>query len=362
MITYFVRADSLRFEARGEKLLTYLDAHGEEPLMAAVVKEPYNFKFNSIQKIHNGGPKWMPQVLRHVLKFIVIQLFFLRVLFKKRQKISYIIIANYEFLPIALVLGPLIKIPIYVDLHEHYFTDLLASPRVANFVFTRWLNGVIFANQSRADDLLGPYSRGSRVSVVRNFPDVATESVETRAKVAGSKIKVTIVGNIAPGRFVEQSIRSLDDFEFAESIEIHLFGSFPDFELTHVSLINHGRFNHEDIDRLISEMDVSLVFYDPSYSKNFLMCEPNRFFQAYNAGNKIVCFEHPSLYEFYDAAVRIIDTQEFEDDLKDSVRDFVKIFNSHAGYVHQKRKKLTFNEGVTGLMQRKYCSFEDDTG
>lgn len=349
MIIYFIRTDSLQFEARGEKFCKYVKHHGYGVLMAAVVKKNFKVNFRSIQKVVNVGSKLIPQPIRHLVKFVAIQYFFFKTYHKRREQISHIVIGNYEFLPAALILALIARTRIYIDLHEHYFTRLFINPYFANFILTKWLDGVIFANHARADDLLGQYSGGEKISIVRNFPDIKGGSIVVNNFQVNQKIKLAIVGNIAPGRFVEQSIKSLDVKDFSSEIEVHLFGRFPLLQTSNIDLINHGTFDHDEIDDLLKSVDVSLIFYDRSYSKNFFLCEPNRFFQAYNAGNDIICFDHPSLSEFHDKSTWIIG----EDDFKNQLFNVVKILSvklrNEAKSTECKRELLTYVDGVKGL-------------
>ena len=58
---------------------------------------------------------------------------------------------------------------------------------------------------------------------------------------------------------------------------------------------------------------------------NNLLCEPNRFFQAYNLGHYIFCFEHPSLTEFYDDNIFVIDPCDFERSLFNQLNNLITI-------------------------------------
>lgn len=349
MIIYFIRTDSLQYEARGEKFCKYVEHHGYAVLMAAVVKKNFKVNFRSIQKVVNIGNKLIPQWGRHLVKFVAIQYFFFKTYHKRREQISHIVIGNYEFLPAALILALISRTRIYIDLHEHYFTRLFINPHFANFILTKWLDGVIFANHARAEDLLGQYSGGEKVSIVRNFPDIKGGSIVVNNFHVNQKIKLAIVGNIAPGRFVEESIRYLDSNQFASKIELHLFGRIPLIKTLFVEHVNHGSFNHDEIDDLMQSIDVSLVFYDRSYSKNYFLCEPNRFFQAYNAGNKIICFDHPSISEFYDDHVLVINEDNFKCEFVQAVSSLTDKLNNDKNNNERTRKVLTYNDGITGL-------------
>jgi len=349
MIVYFIRTDSLQFEARGEKFCRYVKNQGFDVLMAAFVKKSFKVCYEAIQKVSNLGNKLVPRWVRHLAKFIALQYFFLKTFYERRKQISHIVIGNYEFIPVALILALIVKTPIYVDLHEHYFTKKFLPPYIAHFLLTRWLDGVILANQARADDLLDKYSRDEAVSIVRNFPDIVSSTLVLKNIQIGEKIKIAIVGNIAPGRFVEESIKYLDSNEFASKIELHLFGRFPLIKTSFIEHINHGPFNHGEIDDLMKSIDVSLVFYDRSHSKNYFLCEPNRFFQAYNAGNKIICFDHPSISEFYDDNVWVISEDNFKCELVQAVSNLTDNLNNVKINHECTRKVLTYKDGVAGL-------------
>lgn len=349
MIAYFIRTDSLKFEARGEKFCNHLKNYAHDTLMVAIVKETFNVPYEAIQKVVDVGNKFIPLWARHMIKLIAIQYLFFKIFYKRNKQISHIVIGNFEFLPAALILALFVRIPIFVDLHEHYFTKIFIHPCFANFIFTKWLDGVIFANQARADDLLGKYSDGEKVSIIRNFPDIKAGSIVLDNFQESQKIKFAIVGNIAPGRFIEESIESLDVTDFSSEIEIHLFGRFPHLEVSNIALINHGAFNHDEIDDLLKSVDVSLIFYDRNYNKNFFFCEPNRFFQAYNAGNEIICFDHPSLSEFYDASTWVINEENFKNELFQVVKSLIKKLRNDDISKKCRRELLTYVEGIKGL-------------
>lgn len=308
---YFIRTGSVDSEGRVARFFSFLESHGGHCEMFAVVKKQSEFSFDCRQYISFSerirfGP------LRHISKLVDVQVTGLRYFLKYYRDADVIFLANHEFLFLGLTLRFFFRKRVIIDLHEHYYERLFRKQGFSRWFFTKLFSGVIFANVQRAEDFLGPIENSDCVSIVRNLPDVPKSMLCLPHFTSDRKLQIGLVGAAIPGRFVRESIRALDNPSIAKVAEIKTFGPETMEKTNHIQLFEHGRFSHDEIDVLTESLDVSLVFYDPDQNGNHLYCEPNRYFQAYNAGKFLISFHHESLKEFFDGGCFVISKTDFE--------------------------------------------------
>lgn len=317
-LAYFIRTPALKYEARVARFFGALSRRGVDCEVFAVVKEPFEFEYVAHEyTCKSDSLPWRP--LKWFAKFVEVQIAGLFAYLSRYRHTDTLVFSNYEFLILGLLLRLFLRKKIIVDLHEHYFGHIFRHHWVSRFFFCRVFSGVIFANRMRAVDYLGDGAYSDAVTIARNQPAVAAGEVKFPNYVDSDVFSIAIVGNASPGRFVRESIRALDRPELAGRVELRSFGPHLNEPTSHVSLIEHGRFEHSEIDDLMTTVDASLVFYDPAHNGNFRLCEPNRFFQAYNLGKIIFCFRHESLEPYFDSGCCVIEPTRFSDDLREQV-------------------------------------------
>ncbi|MEE9385360.1 MAG: hypothetical protein V3V08_18290 [Nannocystaceae bacterium] len=345
-IAYFVRTNQLATEARVARLFEALEAREYRCEVFGVVKQKSHFSHPCREYIcaaDRVGTHW----LKLVAKLCEVQLAGAVAFFRHYRGVDSLVISNYEFLFLGLILRWCFGVRVVVDLHEHYGGWRFANRLFGRFLLLRAFSGVVFANRARADDFLGNSDGDSRVAIVRNFPYVNVGAVPTPNISSAKSLIVGIVGDALPGRFVRESIRSLDTVELATCIEIRTFGPKINESTRHVAVREHGPFGHWEIDELIADVDVSLVLYDPTLSANNRLCEPNRFFQAFNLGKTILCFQHPSLAQFYDAQCRIVDRENVAGSLR-----------AHIGELVAEKRRRQSERQLTSSAKRQRLVFE----
>ena len=351
-IVYFVRTDTLQKEARVARLFGKLMNEGCEVEVFAIVKRADGFAFPHREYVCRSD-NLRRKTLKLIAKLFEIQVAAFRAYRAMYRNHDMLIVANHEFLLFGLLLRLFNRTPVIVDLHEHYFRRLFAIKKFSQFFFLKAFSGVIFANSMRARDFLSDRDRDENVVILRNFPQLPAGAVSAPKYSPSRRYRVAIVGGDVPGRFGIESARALDHPDFHGRLELVTFGGPLRVNTTHVPLSEHGRYRHWEIFDLLKGVDCSLVFYDPSKSPNNLLCEPNRFFEAYNSGLTIFCFDHPSLAEFYDECCIVIDKDNFEHDLIRSIEEaMVKKAASHPALLGQDpidRKLLVYEDGIVNL-------------
>ncbi len=354
LIVYFVRTNTMQNEARVARLFRALSSANCNCVAYGVVKHRGDFDYAYTEYVASAD-RITNFPLRIIVKFFEVQRVVWRAARSEYKSADIIIIANHEFLPVGILLRLFGKKRVVVDLHEHYYEKLFHWHWWSNLFFTRIFSGVIFANRKRAEDFMGESGDYSKVTVARNFPDASSGDVLTPAYSNNSKFQVAIVGGAVPGRYVRESIRALDQLSLANKIEIHTFGPEVKEPTSYVNLKEHGMFKHWEIESLLEDIDGSLVFYDPSTNGNNRLCEPNRFFQAYNLGKIIFTFDHPSISEFFDKYCRIISQTSFADQLCEQVvaaanakeKSFPITSTDIMGA--ERRRLLTYDDGLENL-------------
>lgn len=350
-LLYVLRTDALSSEARVFRVFDLLERKGCSPHVFALVKTLSEFDFANTQEICRAEKvQWAP--LRHVLKFFELQVRTIAGVLRHPETADVIVIANYDLLVAGAALRVVFRRRVVVDLHEHYFRGLFGRYWVSQIVFTKIFSGVIFANRERAVDCMGAGAlKSNAVAIIRNFP-IATPGVVMTPS-SGNKreiLRVGIVGGYRPGRFVRESIRSLDTEDFGGRIEIVTFGPKAEVVCDHIELVEHGKFRHDEIEGLTEGIDVSLVFYDPRRSANNLFCEPNRYYQSYNAGKILISFLHSSLESIMDQYCLLTELDDFENSLRIAISDLLKRRKS-SGWEFEsiERKRVVFDDGIFGL-------------
>lgn len=356
-IAYVLRTDTLRKEARVKKLTEYLKGCNIDSHVYAFVKTAEKFS-GEYTNILCKSEAVRFSILRHVFKFVELQLRFLRLIYKERERFDTYLIANYEFIVAGFIAKSFFRVRIVVDLHEHYFSTIFKNKFLSKLLFGSVLDGVIFANRARMEDFIGisVCSPKFPAAIVRNFPERRGESTELswkHIKADGDVVRIGIVGGIGIGRFVAESIKSLDREEFSEKVSIVTFGPETKFRVRHIAIEEKGPFVHNEIDVMISKLiDVSLVFYDPKINSNNRLCEPNRFFQSYNEKKVILTFYHESIKEFYDESVIVIDDRNFDESIVSAVRGLMAKSQSETErlrLVLHSRPRVYFEDGVENL-------------
>ena len=168
-LLYVVRTDALSSEARVFKIFTTLRREGCSPHVIGLVKSESNFEFPNRQIICKSDRiPW--GVVRHISKFIELQLRTLVSVLSHPERPSVIVIANYDLLFAGAILRVILRRKVVVDLHEHYLRGIFRHHRLSRFVYTRIFSGVVFANRERAIDTMGDSGvESSAVAIIRNF-------------------------------------------------------------------------------------------------------------------------------------------------------------------------------------------------
>jgi len=351
-VVYFVRTDSLQKEARVARLFRALKEKGSDVEVFGIVKSEDGFSYSYREYVcRSDSVRW--KLLKVLLKLIEIQVTSLRTFRAHYRNRDLLIIANHEFLLVGLIIRLFTRMPVVVDLHEHYYTWLFGIKQFSQFFFLRLFSGVIFANRPRAKEFLSDRAASKNVAIVRNFPQMRPGVVFAPRLCSDSLYRVGIVGGDVPGRYIGDSVRALDRPEFKNQIEIRTFGQPLGIRPAHVSIAEHGPYRHWEILELLKTVDSSLVFYDPHKTANNRLCEPNRFFEAYNSGLTIFCFDHSSLSEFYDEFCSVVDQHQFEVDLSRAMRmaieDKMNRQRNLDSTIIVKRRLLVFDEGIENL-------------
>lgn len=351
-IVYLVRTNSLQREGRIAKLFRVLEEHDQEVEIFGVVNRKEGFKYRHREYICKSD-KYQSKTIKILAKLAEIQYVAFRTFRRHLRNADLLIIANHEFLFVGLLLRIFYRVPIIVDLHEHYFASVFGRKWLSRFLFLFAFSGVIFANRHRAIDFLGPKASAHNVVVVRNFPDDNRSTVIAPSYCQEVTFCIAIVGGDKPGRFIHESVLALDHPLFADSVSVKTFGDPIGIATKYVKFVEHGAYRHWEIHELLQVVDASLVFYDPTLSNNNRLCEPNRFFEAYNMGKVVFCFNHSSLSEFYDDQCKVINQQQFVSDFRNQLGESIedKRFNTGMSTIRKpvQRSRLVFDDGIENL-------------
>lgn len=347
-----MRTDSLQREARIARLFRALEEKGAKVDVFGVVKSIDGFSYLHREHVCRAD-RIRLKLLKVPLKLLEIQFTAIKAFRAHYRSSDLLIIANHEFLLFGLLIRLFTRTPVVVDLHEHYFTWLFGIRRFSQLFFLRVFSGVIFANRIRALDFLSDRADSENVVIARNFPNIPAGSMLVPQYCRNEIYRVGIVGGDVPGRYIRESVQALDILEFKGQLELVTFGKPLDVQPANVAIHEHGAYQHWEIFDLLGNIDCSLVFYDPKKSANYLLCEPNRFFEAYNSGKTIFCFDHPSLSEFYDEQCFIIDESRFETDLiqlmNKAIDEKIVALRNHESANGVNRHLLVFDEGIENL-------------
>ena len=342
---YVVRTDALDTEARVSRLFTSLSNRGVTVKVFGVVKKISEFEFASEEYVCRSDSIGL-RPLRLLGKYFECNFAAARFLQNEGRDGDVYILANFEFFALGLWLR-LFRKTVVFDLHEHYHRKLFRYHRVTHFIFAKIFSGVCFANLVRAKDYLGEYSSTKKVAVVRNIPYETHGVIRVPKWVEDDRLRIAVVGGPRPGRFVLESIAALDTAEFASKVEIVCHGPELGVKTSFVPIVEYGRFKHWEIEDHLEKLDASLVFYDPAVSMNNRLCEPNRFFQAFNLGKLIFCFDHCTLREFYDEGVLIVSPDRFDSSFKEVVRRAIEMKQMKS--LEIERKLAVFEENTVNL-------------
>lgn len=339
-------------EARVARLFRALQRNGTDVEVMGVVKTSDGFPYPHREYVCRADRvAW--KVLKVPLKLLEILFVSVKAYRENYRDYDLVIVANHEFLFFGLLLRIFTRTAVVVDLHEHYYARLFRTRRFSSFLFLRAFSGVIFANRIRAIDFLAQRANSAEVVIARNFPDVPPGVVVAPKFTPTNKYRVGIVGGNVPGRYIRETVQALDKSEFRDKIELVTFGKPLGFNLKQIAISEHGTYRHWEILGLLKTVDCSMIFYDPSTSVNNRFCEPNRFFEAYNSGLTIFCFDHPSLSDFYDKFCEIIDREKFEIELRRKLEKAIEIkkeaLREPESAPRLDRRLLVFDEGAENL-------------
>jgi hypothetical protein len=351
-IAYFVRTDLLQSDARIARLCRVLSDHETNVEVFGIVKSRDGFTYAHREYVcRTDNVKW--KLLKVALKLLEIQIAGLRAYWRHYRHSPLLIFANHEFLILGLFLRLFFRQSIVVDLHEHYYAWLFGKKWFSRPFFLSIFSGAIFANRMRAIDFIGDRAESDNVVVLRNMPDTPSGNIPAPSYCSSDKFRLGIIGGFKPGRYIHESVRALDIPENTGQLEILTFGSPLNISTRNIPLVEHGRYRHWEIFDLLNQIDASLVFYDPLRSDNNRLCEPNRFFEAFNAGKIVFCFDHPSLREFYDSQCVVVSKQNFGSELTDKVGKAAamkKLSNDSNDKQNMiDRRLLVFDSGIENL-------------
>ncbi len=337
----------MKHEGRVARLFQALSDRGCRCEAFAVVKEKSRFEYDCVEYV-----AWADTIAFHPLKILVKLLETQWAGWKAYRRhfrdADTLILANHEFFPLGIMLAALSRKAIFIDLHEHYYSGLLGQKWFGGWFFLQLFSGVIFANRARAEELLGELAGTANVIITRNMPVLPPGNVATPAFVVDDRLVLAIVGAPLPGRYIRETLKVLDTPEMASVIKIRTFGRRHMLDLRDLEVEQHGPFHHSKIDDLTRGIDGSFVFYDPGLNDNNRLCEPNRFFQAYNLGKLIFCFDHPSLSEFYDEGCHIVDRDDFAQSLRSHVLAAVACKRNPAAPTFD-RRLLRYEDGLVNI-------------
>jgi len=311
----FIRTDALSQDDRVNKISKLLKEACDVQTVAFVKNGEKVRSGTHLVMLHSRH--WnLPKLIR-LVEFVVKQIFW----YFKLNKGGILWLNNEDFI-FVLFFERLFSRheKTVVDFHE--LPRFIAEKSRIQTWLWRWLlkrSHIIHANEYRSS-LVRLSNVGKQNYVLRNYPSAVTNAKLSQSESYEGSKSIGIFGLPLEGRYILESIDCVLKSNGASSREkqykMYLVGSTRnqyriDLSPQHVFT---GRLTHTELIDYYNRVDICLCFYGGS-SLNNKLCEPNRFFQAYNANKHIVTFDHVSLNEFFDDGVHIINEEDFHEEL-----------------------------------------------